>query len=54
MKEQVNIFHGAIGSKEQLIPLQNELENKYTVHNFNFSGHGGNDFEIDFSIKKKS
>jgi len=31
-----------------------ELENRYTVHNFNFSGHGGNDFEIDFSIKKKS
>jgi len=50
MKEQVILLHGAIGSKEQLIPLQNELENKYTVHNFNFSGHGRNDFEIDFSI----
>jgi hypothetical protein len=53
MKEQVILLHGAIGSKEQLIPLQNELENKYTVHNFNFSGHGGTDFEIDFTIKKK-
>ena len=46
------LLHGAIGHKKQLQPLAALLEEHYTVHNLNFSGHGGeappeNDFSIE-------
>src|ERR1044071_7638616 len=42
--QHILLLHGAIGSKEQLAPLANALENKFKVHSFNFSGHGGRPF----------
>lgn len=45
------LLHGAIGAKDQLQPLADELSNDYIIHTLNFSGHGGNPFPIsDFSI----
>src|SRR5688572_9682026 len=45
------LLHGAIGSKEQLQPLAQTLQDKFIVHSFNFSGHGGQPFSVDpFSI----
>lgn len=35
------LLHGAIGTKEQLIPLANELPGEFIIHPINFSGHGG-------------
>jgi pimeloyl-ACP methyl ester carboxylesterase len=45
------LLHGAIGSKDQLEPLSNELQGSFEVHNLNFSGHGGAPFEGEFSIQ---
>lgn len=36
------LLHGAIGSKEQLEPLAQLLQNDFTVHTIGFAGHGGN------------
>lgn len=36
------LLHGAIGAKDQLEPLANELTKDFTVHTLNFTGHGGN------------
>lgn len=45
------LLHGAIGAKDQLQPLAHALQNKFNVHSFNFSGHGGRPFPSDtFSI----
>lgn len=45
------LLHGAIGAKDQLKPLAELLKNIFTVHSFNFSGHGGKAFaEEPFSI----
>ena len=35
------LLHGAVGSKEQLLPLAEVLKQYYTVHTLNFTGHGG-------------
>lgn len=35
------LLHGAIGTKEQLIPLANALPAEFIIHPINFSGHGG-------------
>ncbi len=45
------LLHGAIGARDQLVPLAEVLENQYEVHNINFSGHGGSDFNGPFSIE---
>ena len=46
------LLHGAIGAKDQLQPLANELQDKYIVHTINFCGHGGATFpEQPFSIR---
>ncbi len=45
------LLHGAIGSKDQLEPLSNELQGSFEVHNLNFSGHGGAPFVGEFSIQ---
>jgi pimeloyl-ACP methyl ester carboxylesterase len=45
------LLHGALGSKEQLLPLAEALSNQYDIHLFNFSGHGGRSFAGEpFSI----
>ena len=45
------LLHGALGTKEQMVPLANLLENKYHIHLLNFRGHGGKPFsQVDFSI----
>jgi pimeloyl-ACP methyl ester carboxylesterase len=45
------LLHGAIGAKDQLQNLADILKDKFIVHYFNFSGHGGNRFpNADFSI----
>lgn len=35
------LLHGAIGAKDQLLPLGESLANDYYVHRLNFTGHGG-------------
>lgn len=45
------LLHGALGSKDQLQPLERAFENLFQVHTFNFSGHGGRPFsDSTFSI----
>jgi pimeloyl-ACP methyl ester carboxylesterase len=34
------LLHGALGSKEQVLPLADKLSHEYDVHTFDFSGHG--------------
>ncbi len=49
--EHLVLLHGAIGSKDQFLSLQNILSKHFHVHAFNFYGHGGDDFpEEPFSI----
>ncbi len=35
------LLHGAIGAKDQLLPLSQQLRNEFELHSFNFNGHGG-------------
>lgn len=35
------LLHGAIGAKDQLLPLGESLADDFYVHHLNFSGHGG-------------
>lgn len=44
------LLHGALGSAEQLEPLQTHLAQHFIVHALKFSGHGGKPFAGDFSI----
>ncbi len=45
------LLHGAIGAKDQLEPLADQLRESYHVYMLNFSGHGGEGFPgEDFSI----
>ncbi len=45
------LLHGAIGSSEQLLPLALQLKDNFTIHQLNFSGHGGKEItNEDFSI----
>ncbi|NCU03301.1 MAG: alpha/beta hydrolase [Chitinophagaceae bacterium] len=45
------LLHGAVGAKEQLQPLADLLKDEYSIHLFNFNGHGGKPFAADeFSI----
>jgi esterase/lipase len=48
--ETIILLHGAIGSKEQLIPLADLLKNEWELHTLNFSGHGGEPINKSFSI----
>jgi esterase/lipase len=49
--QHILLLHGAIGAKDQLEPLADELKDNYIVHTLNFSGHGGEAFSHeDFSI----
>ena len=39
--EHLLLLHGAIGAKDQLQPLAEQLADKYIIHSTNFTGHGG-------------
>ena len=49
--QKLLLLHGAIGAKDQLQPLAEELKNNYEVHSLNFSGHGGEQMPNSFSIE---
>ena len=49
-KENLLLLHGALGSKVQLRPLKQILEQKFNVFDLNFEGHGDVYSEQDFSI----
>jgi esterase/lipase len=49
--QHILLLHGAIGAKDQLKPLADELASGYTIHLLNFAGHGGEQMpEAEFSI----
>jgi pimeloyl-ACP methyl ester carboxylesterase len=45
------LLHGAIGAKDQLQPLAEQLKDNFIVHTLNFSGHGGTAIPEKFSIE---
>jgi len=45
------LLHGAIGAKDQFGRLEEKLKDDFVVHSLNFSGHGGQPLNGDFSIK---
>ena len=46
------LLHGAIGAKDQLQPIAEQLKNTFDVHTLNFSGHGGEPMPSSFSIEQ--
>ncbi len=51
--KNIVLLHGALGTKNDLLPLKNILASQYNVFSFNFSGHGDNaQHEKDFSIEQ--
>jgi pimeloyl-ACP methyl ester carboxylesterase len=46
------LLHGAIGAKDQLLPLAEILKNNFDVHTISFSGHGGEPLPTSFNIEK--
>jgi len=38
--EHILLLHGAIGSKDQLLPVEKNLAGFFNMHSLNFSGHG--------------
>ena len=51
MKPNIILLHGALGTKEQLNPLKQQLSNEFQVHVFNFEGHGNKATSKDFTIE---
>ena len=45
------LLHGALGTKEELLPLERALSIDFTVHSINFHGHGGEPIQNEFSIE---
>jgi pimeloyl-ACP methyl ester carboxylesterase len=50
MKDDLLLLHGAVGARDQLRELEEELNSHYTVHSLNFPGHGGTNMPAEFSI----
>lgn len=50
-KESIILLHGAIGAGSQLTAIKEKLQTDFTVHSFNFEGHGGRPSENDYSIE---
>lgn len=49
--EHILLLHGAIGSKDQLMPVEKNLADSFSVYSLNFSGHGDSpSIEDPFSI----
>lgn len=51
MKKPLLLLHGALGSKNQLEPLKNQLASHFEVYPLNFEGHGGDTSESQYSIE---
>ncbi len=51
MKIPILLLHGALGSKEQLLPLQEKLSSETEVFIMDFEGHGKAKSKADFSIE---
>lgn len=50
--EHILLLHGAIGAKDQLQNLSEQLSPTCHVHSINFSGHGGTPYTGAFTIKQ--
>jgi pimeloyl-ACP methyl ester carboxylesterase len=50
MKPSLLLFHGALGSSRQLESFAYELREDFNCIPFDFSGHGGKNFEQEFDI----
>jgi esterase/lipase len=51
--QNIILLHGAIGAKDQLEPLANELKQQgYNVYTLSFSGHGQTPLQIHFGIEQ--
>jgi esterase/lipase len=51
--QNIILLHGAIGAKDQLEPLANELKQQgYNVFTLSFSGHGQTPFATNFGIEQ--
>lgn len=49
-KADLLLLHGALGSQAQFESLKKDLAPYFRVHVFNFSGHGGNPTDQEFSM----
>lgn len=51
--KSIILLHGALGSKQQMLPLANRMSDNFDVHTFDFSGHDEkSSSNIIFSIEK--
>lgn len=50
MKPKLLLLHGALGSSKQFEELKSLLADRFTVHCFNFEGHGGLPSTVNFSM----
>ena len=50
MKPNLILLHGALGSSVQFQPVAEKLKDRFTIHTFNLSGHGGLEIPSVFSI----
>ncbi|MBL6449538.1 alpha/beta hydrolase [Fulvivirga sp. 29W222] len=50
MSQTILILHGALGSKEQLLPVTEALGSAFNTKSISFSGHGGVPFDGTFDI----
>jgi pimeloyl-ACP methyl ester carboxylesterase len=50
MKSNLLLLHGALGSEEYFHPLLPFLSAHFSVHSFNFEGHGGRISNLPFTI----
>lgn len=50
-KEALLLLHGALGSEAQLSPLKSELSAHFSVHSFDFEGHGQRPSDRNFDMK---
>ncbi len=50
MKTNLILLHGALGSSQQLEPLQERLATDYSVYLHTFTGHGGKPIDRDFTL----
>ena len=46
------LLHGALGCSEQFNQLYSLLQDKYEVYKFDFSGHGKNSDNVEFTIDR--
>ena len=49
--QHIILLHGAIGAKDQLLPLANLLKDDLIVHTLNFQGHGGTSMPANFTMQ---